>query len=284
MKKVLITGAGSYIGESVRQYIEATSNDIEIDVVDTFEENWKNADFNNYDCVYHVAGIAHVNANPKMKPLYYKVNRDLTLEIAKYAKRYGIKQFIFMSSMIVFHESQKLTKEKLTKETSPNPNGFYGDSKLQAEIGLNKLADEKFKVCILRPPMIYGPNSKGNFLRLVDLATKTPIFPAWHNLRSMLYIDNLCEFVKQAILREISGIYYPQNKELADTVEIVRYFAKKSNHKIWISKLFNPFVWLGSFILQPVNKMFATYYYDSEMSETEFEYQLISQEESFKNL
>lgn len=285
MIKVLVTGAGSYVGESVRAYIKKTTGDqIEMDAVDTFGDNWKQADYTQYDVVYHVAGIAHVNADPKMEPLYYKVNRDLTIEVAKHAKAAGVKQFIFMSSMIVFHESQKLGEEMLTVDTKPAPNGFYGDSKLQAENGLHQLECDTFKVCILRPPMIYGPNSKGNFLRLGWLATKTLIFPEWHNRRSMLYIDNLAEFVKQAILRELSGTFYPQNKELADTVDIVKFFAQKYNHKIWISKVFNPFVRMGSPFIQSLNKMFASYYYDPEMSKMDFEYQLVSQEESFLGL
>ena len=285
MKRVLITGAGSYVGESVRSYILQTCGDeFEIDAVDTFGENWKKADYTKYDVVYHVAGIAHVNADPKMEPLYYKVNRDLTIAVARHAKEAGVKQFIFMSSMIVFHESRKLGTEVLTKDTTPCPNGFYGDSKLQAENGLKELASPAFKVCILRPPMIYGPNSKGNFLRLGWLATKTPVFPLWHNQRSMLYIDNLAEFVKQVILREMDGTFYPQNRELADTVEIVKFFAKKYNHKIWFSRLFNPFVWLGAFIIQPLNKMFASYYYDPSMSMMDFDYQLVSQDESFQKL
>ena len=280
MKKVLITGAGSYVGESVRKYILAEEPSCQIDAVDTMGDNWKKADYSQYDVVFHVAGIAHVNAAPKMEPLYYKVNRDLTIEVAKHAKACGVKQFIFMSSQIVFHESQSLKAEVLTCDTKPAPNGFYGDSKLQAENGLHELESEDFKVCILRPCMIYGPNAKGNFPRLAKLATKTPVFPAWHNKRSMLYIDNLAEFVLQAIERGLSGTFYPQNRELADTVEIIRYFAKAAGHKVWITKLLNPFVWLGSFVLQPINKMFATYYYDPEMSKMEFDYQLVSFEES----
>ena len=279
--KVLITGAGSYVGENVRTYILAKKSDeYQIDAVDTMGDNWKKVDYSLYDVVFHVAGIAHVNADPKMEPLYYRVNRDLTIEVAKHAKACGVKQFIFMSSQIVFHESQSLKAEVLTRETKPAPNGFYGDSKLQAENGLHELESEDFKVCILRPCMIYGPNAKGNFPRLAKLATKTPVFPAWHNKRSMLYIDNLAEFVLQAIERELSGTFYPQNRELADTVEIIRYFAKAAGHKVWITKLLNPFVWLGSFVLQPINKMFATYYYDPEMSKMEFDYQLVSFEES----
>lgn len=287
MKKVLITGAGSYVGESVRRYIVAKMPDqYHIDAVDTMGDNWKKADYSQYDVVFHVAGIAHVNADPKMEPLYYKVNRDLTIEVARHAQNAGVKQFIFMSSQIVFHESQSLKTEVLTAETKPNPNGFYGDSKLQAEEGLKALRAEggEMKICILRPCMIYGPNAKGNFPRLAKLACKTPIFPAWHNKRSMLYIDNLAEFVLQAIERELEGTFYPQNRELADTVEIIRFFAKEAGHKVWITKLFNPFVWLGSFVLQPINKMFATYYYDPEMSRMEFDYQLVSFEESLKRV
>lgn len=284
MKRILITGAGSYVGESVRKYILSTSSEFQIDAVDTMGDNWKKADYSQYDVVYHVAGIAHVNADPKMEALYYKVNRDLTIEVAKHAKAAGVKQFIFMSSQIVFHESQSLKSEVLTADTKENPNGFYGDSKLQAELGIKPLEDENFKVCILRPCMIYGPNAKGNFPRLAKLACKTPIFPCWHNKRSMLYIDNLAEFVKQAVDRQLSGTFYPQNRELADTVEIIRFFAKANAHKVWITRLLNPFVWLGSFVLQPINKMFATYYYDPKMSKMDFDYQLVSFEESLQRV
>lgn len=274
----------------------AKDSSYRIDAVDTMGDNWKKADYAKYDVVFHVAGIAHVNADPKMEPLYYKVNCNLTIEVAKHAKAAGVRQFIFMSSQIVFHESQSLKAEVLTAETKPVPNGFYGNSKLQAENRLwNLVKNQKenstrsqggnqMKICILRPCMIYGPNAKGNFSRLAKLACKTPVFPEWHNKRSMLYIDNLAEFVKQAIERELEGTFYPQNRELADTVEIVRYFAKEAGHKIWITKLLNPFVWMGSLVLQPINKMFATYYYNPKMSKMEFDYQLVSFEESLKQV
>lgn len=274
----------------------AKDSSYRIDAVDTMGDNWKKADYTKYDVVFHVAGIAHVNADPKMEPLYYKVNCNLAIEVAKHAKAAGVRQFIFMSSQIVFHESQSLKAEVLTAETKPAPNGFYGNSKLQAENGLwNLVKNQKenstrsqggnqMKICILRPCMIYGPNAKGNFSRLAKLACKTPVFPEWHNKRSMLYIDNLAEFVKQAIERELEGTFYPQNRELADTVEIVRYFAKEAGHKIWITKLLNPFVWMGSLVLQPINKMFATYYYNPKMSKMEFDYQLVSFEESLKQV
>lgn len=283
MKRILITGSGSYVGESVKNYL-LHKGLYHVETVDTKNNDWKKVDYSLFDVVFHVAGIAHVNADPKMEALYYKVNRDLTIEIARKAKEKGVKQFIFMSSQIVFHESKSLKTEVLTSKTKENPNGFYGNSKLQAEIGLKELESETFKICILRPPIIYGPNSKGNFPRLIKLACKTPVFPEWHNKRSMLYIDNLAEFVKQAIDRQLHGTFYPQNRELVDTVEVIRYFANENNHRIWITKCLNPFVWLFSFFLQPINKMFGTYYYDSSMSTYEFNYQLVSLEESLKRI
>ena len=248
------------------------------------KDTWRDTDFSQYDVVYHVAGIAHVNAKASMEALYYKVNRDLTIEVAQIAKKAGVKQFIFMSSMIVFHESRSLKPEMITSDTLPCPNGFYGDSKLQAEKGLHELECDTFKVCILRPPMIYGPNSKGNFPRLIKLAAKTPIFPDFHNQRSMLYIDNLAEFVLQAVNRQLSGTFYPQNRELSDTVEIIRYFAKAQHHTVYFAKWLNPFVRLASHFLQPINKMFGTYYYAPEMSKMPFDYQITSFEESLKHI
>lgn len=284
MKKVLITGANSFVGTNIEKWLLKNPSVFSVDTVDTMNDAWKGADFNKYDTVFHVAGIAHVDPKPEMAPLYYKVNRDLTIEIAKHAKEKGVKQFIFMSSGIVYHASKSLKGDVKTKDTVPNPNDFYGDSKLQAENGLKELECDSFKVCILRPPMIYGPGNKGNLPRLGWLATKTPLFPAWHNKRSMLFVDNLAEFVKQAILLELNGTYFPQNAEYSDTVEIVRQFAKEHGHKIWISKIFNPLVWLGSFFFPAIPKMFSDSYYVQEMSQYDFNYQIISFQESIKGL
>ncbi len=284
MKKVLITGANSFVGTSIEKWLLKEPDLFQVDTVDTLNDVWKQADFTKYDTVFHVAGIAHVDPKPEMAPLYYKVNRDLAIEVAKHAKEKGVKQFIYMSSRIVYKVSRSLKGDITTPETQPNPNDFYGDSKLQAEKGLRELECDTFKVCILRPPMIYGAGNKGNMPRLAWLATKTPVFPAWHNKRSMLHVDNLAEFVKQVILREMSGILYPQNAEYADTVEIIRAVAKEKGHKIWITRLLNPFVWLGSFFLPAIPKMFADSYYVPEMSKYDFDYQVINFADSIKGL
>ena len=284
MKRILITGANSFVGTNIENWLLKEHNEFVVDTVDTMNEAWKKADYTKYDAVFHVAGIAHVDPKPEMAPLYYKVNRDLAIEVAQWAKEHGVKQFIYMSSKIVYQASKSMKNDVVTKNTQPNPNDFYGDSKLQAEKGLNELACDTFKVAIIRPPMIYGPGNKGNLPRLAWLAQKTPIFPAWHNKRSMLHVYNLAEFIKQVIVRELSGTFYPQNAEYADTVEIVRCFAKEHGHKIWITRLLNPFVWLGSFFLPPIPKMFSDSYYVQEMSKYNFDYQVISFEDSLKGL
>ena len=284
MKNVLITGANSFVGTNVEDWLNQKHEQFNVDTVATRNNAWKHVDYSKYDTVFHVAGIAHVDPKPEMAPLYYQVNRDLAIEIAKWAKDHGVKQFIYMSSRIVYHASKDMKPNITSPETKPEPNDFYGDSKLQAEKGLNELACDTFKVAIIRPPMIYGPGNKGNLPRLAWLAQRIPIFPAWHNKRSMIHVFNLAEFIKQVIIRELEGTFYPQNAEYADTVEIVRCFAKEHGHKIWVTKLLNPFVWIASFFLPPIPKMFSDSYYIMEMSQYDFNYHVISFEESLKGL
>lgn len=233
MKKVLITGANSYIGTSFEKFINKNHKDeIEISTLDMMNPSWKEFDFSNFDVVFHVAGIAHAdvgNVSEEVKEKYYKVNRDLTLEVANIAKDNGVKQFIFMSSMIIYSGCKETY---ITKETVPQAENFYGDSKLQADLALQKLTDETFKVCILRPPMIYGKGSKGNYPLLVKLATKLPVFPIVKNRRSMLHIDNLCEFIRLMINNEEAGIFFPQNDEYTNTSDMVEMIAKVKGHKI----------------------------------------------------
>jgi len=177
MKRILITGANSYVGTNVERWLMREPDKYHVDTIDMIDGSWREKDFSDYDVVFHVAGIAHVNAKKNMESLYYKVNTDLTIETAQHAKQCGVKQFIFMSSIIVYGESKSLKPVVITRDTEPKPNGFYGNSKLQAEIGIKKLEDQDFKVVILRPPMIYGPGSKGNFPKLIALAKKTPHVP-----------------------------------------------------------------------------------------------------------
>ena len=289
-KRVLITGAGSYIGETFRAYAaEHYSDNFTIDAVDMIDPSWRDMDFSSYDVVYHVAGIAHAdvgNVSDEVKEKYYSVNTDLAIEVAEKAKADGVKEFIFMSSMIVYGESAPYGVKKVIDEhTVPSPANFYGDSKLQADVGVRELADEKFKVIVLRPPMIYGKGSKGNYPTLAKLAKKLPVFPDVDNERSMLYIENLCEFLCQIMLvkkvKENAIVLIPQNAEWTKTSEMVKEIAKVTGGKARSVKFFNAAVTIASKVPGKigglVNKAFGNSCYDHASSVYPgIEYQIIS--------
>lgn len=274
-KRILIVGANSYIGESFESYVRSYySGNFRIDTADTMDSSWRETDFGSYDTVFHVAGIAHAdvgNVDEATKRKYYAVNTDLAIEAARLAKDAGVRQFVFMSSMIVYGESMPYGKEKMIDEhTVPSPANFYGDSKWQADRGVRQLQDENFHVAVLRPPMIYGPGSKGNYPVLAKLAKRLPVFPAVHNQRSMLYIDNLCEFLCLLMLSGEGGIYFPQNAEYTNTSEMVEQIADAVWHPIRVTKLFNPAVAAASHIPGKagglVNKAFGNSAYDRKLS------------------
>lgn len=274
MKKILITGANSYIGTSFERWMEQYGDEYTIDTIDLKDETWREKSFIGYDVCFHVAGIAHSDvgkASEETKALYYKINRDLTIETAKKAKAEGVKQFIFMSSIIVYGDSAPIGKKKvITRDTKPEPANFYGDSKLQAEQGIQVLQDDSFNVVILRPPMIYGKGSKGNYQVLVKMAKKLPLFPDIENERSMLYIDNLCEFLRLVILNEEKGIFFPQNAEYVRTSEMVELIARENGRKIFLIKVFRffgiVFGMLPGKIGALLNKAFGNLVYEKSMS------------------
>jgi len=254
MKRILITGANSYVGTSVEKWLNKYPDKYHVDTVDMIGDGWRQKDFSGFDVVFHVAGIAHVSSDPKMKELYYRVNRDLAIETAKKAKSEGVKQFIFMSSIIVYGDSRS-SNWVIDGNTKANPSNFYGDSKLQAEEGIKVLEGEDFQVVILRPPMIYGKGSKGNYSKLAKAARILPIFPDYDNERSMLHIDNLCEFVRLVIDNEERGTFFPQNAEYVKTSEMVRLIAEAHGKKIKLVKIFNPLLRLMFDKVNIVNKI-----------------------------
>lgn len=279
--KVLITGAGSYIGNSFIEYANKYYPDnFEIEATDMIGDAWKEADFSKYDIVYHVAGIAHAdvgNVSDEVKEKYYKVNTDLAIEVAKKAKESGVHEFVFMSSMIVYGDSAPFGKEKIVDETTvPQPANFYGDSKLQADVAVRELADDRFKVVVLRPPMIYGKGSKGNYPILSKIAKKVPVFPNVKNCRSMLFVGNLCEFLCQIFLVSFkvnSCVLIPQNAEYTRTSEMVKEIAKVCEKKIICSCVFNIGVRFASVIPGKisglVHKAFGNSCYSMNLSDYE---------------
>lgn len=265
MKKILITGKNSYVGNSFAEWSQQYPDQYEIDKISLRNDAWKEVDFSKYDVVLHVAGIAHVSTDPNMEELYYKVNRDLTVEVAKKAKKQGVAQFIFMSSIIIYGEATSY-KKVIHRDTVPTPANFYGKSKLEAEKSIQPLEDENFRIAIIRPPMIYGKDSKGNYPKLAKAAQKLPFFPDFPNKRSMLHIDNLSEFIRLMIDNKESGVFFPQNKEYVKTSEMVRLIGEAHGKKVKMVKIFNSIIKLFMSRVTIFNKVFGNLVYDSNLS------------------
>lgn len=285
MRKVLITGANSYIGMSFEKYIKDNyPDDYVVDTVDMLDGAWREKDFSGYDSVFHVAGIAHSDngkISEEKAKIYYAVNTDLTVETAKKAKSDGVKQFIFMSSAIVYGDSAPIGKAKVvTKDTPVEPANCYGDSKVQAENGIKPLNDDNFRVVVLRPPMIYGKGSKGNYPLLAKIALKTPVFPYVNNERSMLYIENLCEFVRLMVENNEQGTFWPQNSEYSNTSKLVKMIAAAHGKKVHLVKGFGWILKIISYITNIVNKAFGSLTYDMELSKYAVCYNMVTRDES----
>lgn len=277
MKRILITGANSYIGTSFEKYVSQWPERYDTDTVDMIDGSWREKSFAGYDAVFHVAGIAHRKETKENAHLYYEVNRDLAIETAQKAKQDGVHQFIFLSSMSVYGKNTGV----ITQETPVAPKSNYGRSKAEAEKGIEGLQDADFNVAVLRPPMIYGKGCKGNYQTLVKFALKLPFFPYVKNERSMLYIENLCEFVRLLVEEGDAGTFCPQNAEYTNTSEMVKLIAEAHGKKI---RLIKGFGWLIKFfgIFSPtIQKAFGSLIYD-KTNRNIIPYSMINFTESIK--
>ncbi len=263
MKKVLVIGAHSFIGQKFKEYITRKNiYDIKVDMVSASDGSWRLVNLENYDTVLHLSGIVHKKEKNNMELLYYEVNHKLAFEIARKSKDNQVKQFIFMSSAAVYGKYYGC----ITKDTVPNPNTYYGKSKLMAERDILQLQDKDYKIAIVRPPMVYGKDCKGNYSKLEQLARFTLIFPEYHNKRSMLYIDTLLENLIKLIQNENSGYFFPQDEEYINTSAMVVKIRKNLGKETILFHCLNgviKFFVEKDFIV--FRKMFGDFYYDKSL-------------------
>lgn len=276
MKRVLITGKHSYIGSNLKSWLESYPTKYEVESISLRDDIWEKMNFNMYDVVVHTVGIAHKKETNTNKKMYYKVNRDLTYKVAQKAKNEGVKQFIFLSTMSVYG----ITEGIIDEYSSLKPTNSYGESKLQAEQLLQGLDSVDYKIAIIRPPMVYGAKCKGNYKNLSKFAKMTPVFPDIKNSRSMIYIGNLCEFIKKLIDDSNRGIFTPQNNEYVCTSEMVQLISESHEKKIRLIKILNPF--LKSRSIGITKKVFGTLVYDKKLSRYPTEYNIFSLEDSIE--
>lgn len=282
--RVLITGKNSYAGTQFAKRLSELGMNWKIDYISVRNNTWKKKDFSVYDAIYHVAAIVHQKEKVGDKDLYYKVNRDLTYDLAMKAKVEGVKSFIFLSTIAVYGLIGRIGEDTIiTKETIEKPNSFYGKSKLEAEQLLSNLQSDKFNVSILRIPMIYGRNCPGNYSALSKLAKKTPVFPKINNKRSLIFIDHLSDLVKYLIENRKSGLFLVKNPEDVDTLNMVNKIALNNNKKIYYSILLGKLVEIFGNNFTMTRKMFGNIYYKKVDSQIDgFNYNKLSFEESIE--
>lgn len=256
---ILITGENGYISNEIYKYLNDYHDILKQSVRN---EEIKDIDFTRFDVVIHTAAIVHKKESHLSEIEYKKINTELTKILASKAKNAGVKQFIFFSTMAVFGDVQG----EINLDTELEPISYYGKSKLEAEKCLQQLEDENFKVAIVRPPMVYGPNCPGNYALLRKLSLKTPIFPRIENRRSMIFIGNLVNFIEQLIVNNDSGVFHPQDPQFVDTSNLVKEIAKLNKKKVITTKV-------GAFLLRLVigksniyNKVFGNLVYHKDFS------------------
>ncbi len=311
MKRILITGASSYIGTSLERYlleynVSQGRELYRVDRISQRDSSWESVDFQGYDAVFQASGIAHVDTgavSQEQKALYYRINCDLAVATARKAQEAGVGLFLYPSSIIVYGDSAPYGKSRMiTLQTPADNSHFYGNSKIRAEEELNRLtakdqgdggslgeksrARRGMQVAILRLPMVYGKGSRGNYLLLAKLADKLPFFPDVQNRRSMIYIENLCEFIRQRIEAGQGGLYFPQNTEYTATSRMVQEIAAAHGKKVRLLKVMNPLVALASRMPGKIgamaNKAFGSLTYAQDMSGNMEDYCMYDLEESIR--
>lgn len=210
--RCLVTGADGFVGQylcaellrqgqSVRAAVRSASpsiDTIEVMAVGTIdgETNWTDALYG-MDVVIHLAARVHVMKDVSVDPLaeFCKINVAGTEQLARRAAESGAKRFVYVSSIKVNGEQTSAT-QPFTELDEANPQDPYGISKWQAEQALQRIAQETgLEVVIVRPPLVYGPEVKGNFAQMLKVLAKGIPLPlaSVRNLRSLIYVENLVD-------------------------------------------------------------------------------------------
>lgn len=281
MRRVLIAGDNSYIGNCAKPWLEQYNNEFAVDIISLADDSWLNLDFSSYETVFHAAELPPHKDNKetrKVKDEFSAEAYELLKRVANKAKAEDVGQFLFISTMAVFG----LDEGVITVDTPVNPKTEFAKRKFESEKFLRSIESDDFKVLIVRPPMVYGYGSSGNYNRLSKLAKKLPFFPDYKNKRSMIHIDNLCELFRYLIDFRQSGTYHPQNVEYARTSEVALKIAIHHNNFTRLTSFFDPLIKFLIGKSKLVTIAFGTLYYDKEISECGYPYHVRRFEESIE--
>ena len=246
---ILVTGSTGFIGTSLIEKLikkrfsvsaaarNASANkfDANINFINighlTSSLDWQHA-LQGVNTIVHLAARAHVLNDKSRDPLadYRYINVDCSLNLARQAARTGVKRFIYMSSIKVNGEFTILRKP-FTAQDTPMPRDFYGISKYEAELGLRVVAEESgMELVIIRPPLVYGPGVKANFLTMMNWLRRgipLPLGGVTKNRRSFVFLDNLVDMVVTCINHPAAAnqTFLVSDDEDLSTSELLRRMA-----------------------------------------------------------
>jgi nucleoside-diphosphate-sugar epimerase len=258
MAKILITGANSFVGSN---FIDNSMNK-DVHEISLFDRNPEEINFNCYDIVIHLVAIVHQSKRIHENQ-YYKINRDLCLSVAEYAKKARVKQFIFLSTVKVYGEFIP-NSGPWNEDSLCIPEDSYGKSKYEAELALRKMEDPGFVVSIIRTPLVYGVGVKANMLSILRLVDRFPILPLGkvNNKRSFTSAENLVAFIDRIIEKKASGTFIAMDENPLSTTDLVNHISRYLNKKVILFRMPDIFVRVGTFLIP---KIFDRLYGSFEM-------------------
>ncbi|MNK31560.1 GDP-6-deoxy-D-mannose reductase [compost metagenome] len=252
--KITITGSTGFVGQNLSNYLQTQNHDVQ---GLSLRNSWV-LDLNS-DAIIHLAGKAHDTANTSVEEDYFKINRDLTIQLFNEFLKSDVNDFFYFSSVKATADTIDVT---LDENHQSNPKTAYGRSKLEAENYLlsKKLPDNK-RLFIIRPCMIHGPGNKGNLNLLYKVVEKGLPWPlaSFENQRSFLSIDNLNFMIEQILQNKnvVSGIYNFADDKSLSTNDLVSLIARTIGKKagLWNinSKLISRVAKVGDAIKLPLN-------------------------------
>ena len=253
--------------EKFRRLLDASFNSVDYRFSETLAKYDISVDTEKIECLKKMAEIIAPIPSPAERDVYAsKIAEIMTVDKKAVVAEINQRR----KRMQRFREKEERAKQlsSLTDANDKvNPQRPRHLKAAKAEEDLAALRDEYFKVAILRPPMIYGKDCKGNYQTLSKLAKKLPVFPLVENQRSMLYIDNLCEFIRLLVEDGADGLYCPQNAEYVSTSDMVSRIAHAHGRGIlmvrglgWALKLLAPMTGM-------VDKAFGSLCYDRALSD-----------------
>jgi UDP-glucose 4-epimerase len=269
MGKILITGSNSFVGKNFIKH----SKNRNVEEISLFENKPADIDFSRFDVVIHLAAYVHQSGSVN-EDEYFRINRDLCLEVAKYAKEMGIKQFLFLSTVKVYGDIER-GNITLNEDSPCSPQDAYGKSKLAAEMALKELEDEHFRVSIIRTPIVYGAGVKANMLSMIKLVDHSFILPFRDvkNKRSFTYVENLVGFIDRIIEKRASGIFIVMDKYPLSTTELVILISKSLHKKLILIKLSGFVLSLIKYILPNLYiRLFTSFAMDNQKTLKILEY------------